>query len=139
MNIYDSKGKELRVIDLTQPIQIQITTGAANQNPARVTPYVTGDAGLYYHAIETDWNSSQALSIVLTPDGTNETFELFLKHGSLPTPTDYEMYYRFPDDSETGSEGEDNSEYKIFIQNKTVTANETEVLYLGLRLYGKEI
>ena len=136
MNIYDSKGQDIIVSDLTEPIRLQIATGAANENAVRVTPYLT--AVLFYHAIEPDWNSTQALSIVLTPDGTNETFELFLKHGSLPTPTDYDLYYRFPEDGYAGSAETQYPEYKIFIRNESVTANDTEVLYLGLRLYGKK-
>ena len=136
MNIYDSKGQDIIVSDLTEPIRLQIATGAANENAVRVTPYLT--SVLFYHAIEPDWNSTQALSIVLTPDGTNETFELFLKHGSLPTPTDYDLYYRFPEDGYAGSAETHYPEYKIFIRNESVTANDTEVLYLGLRLYGKK-
>ena len=138
MILYDGKGQEIPVVDLQQPIRIEIATGAADAEPALVKPYLAHDAPLYIHAIQPNWNSTQALSIVLTPDSTNETFEVFLKHGSIPTPTDFEMYYLLPDD-DAGSEGREGFEYKIFIQNETITANETDVLYLGLRMYGKSM
>ncbi|XP_076456106.1 polycystin-1-like protein 2 [Babylonia areolata] len=142
LNLYDNAGQEIVAKDLREPIQIDISTGAVEEPLSLVTPFLVEDAELYYHAFETTWNSSQALSIVIKPNSTNETLEVFLKHGSLPTPSDYDWVYMFPEDNDDGGgedgDGEEDGEYRIFIRNDTFVANETGVLYLGLRLYVNE-
>ena len=137
MILYDNSGQEIVVDDLREPIQIEITTGVTNESPALVTPFLSEDAELYYHAIETSWNSTQALGIIISPLARNDSFEIFLKHGSRPTLLDYDRYYRFPEESLEREDDEENSAFKIFVHNETVSSNETDVLFLGLRLFGK--
>lgn len=78
MNLYDEQGAEIVVSDLDKPIAVDIATGFADDDHVTlVTPYLVDEAVMYYHEVWADWNITQALTLVLTPDSNNHTLEVW--------------------------------------------------------------
>lgn len=130
MKVYDELGTNINVSDLSQPIKIEITTGATGTVPVSVIPFLTGDADLYYHVIDPQWNMTEALSIDLKPLDRHVTLEAFFKWGSSPTATDYDFYRKV-----TMEEINEDSPNLVFIRSDDAEHNFTN-LYMGIRKYG---
>ena len=77
MSLSDNNGRDILVADLPKPIKIDIATGLTEQDASLVVPFLTDNAELYFHQIVTDWNNSQALTIVLSPETNNNTLEVY--------------------------------------------------------------
>ncbi|XP_071106159.1 polycystin family receptor for egg jelly-like [Haliotis cracherodii] len=98
MNLYDSGGDEVKVNKLDADIIIDIGATGNGSNKVAVHPVLTGNESMVYHTWSVSGNDSETLRITVIPDMANVTLELYIRNGTFPTESEFDLYYQLPRD-----------------------------------------
>ncbi|XP_067671591.1 polycystin-1-like [Haliotis asinina] len=137
MNLYDSGGDEVKVDNLDSNIIIDIGAVGNDSNKVFVHPVLTGNETMVYHTWGVSGNNSENLRITVIPQSANVTLELYIRNGTFPTETEFDLFYQVPREvnaTELGDPAlEEELSYTIFVTGEEQSTVGNGTFYIGVK------
>ncbi|XP_052783774.1 polycystic kidney disease protein 1-like 2 [Mya arenaria] len=95
LNLVDSSGHDIPVVNLSHSIQLDITLDPAQISTHHVEAYLEDRSDMDVHSFWVNSNTS-SIHIIVLPENTSVPLEVFVQHGENPTALKYLQHETLP-------------------------------------------